>query len=94
MYSTPSMIALMERTSMLSLSPYLRDSETTVGGAVNIRHYKPTAMGKEVKCKSVVTTVKGKKVNFSVEVSENGELIGEGTHTRFVVEKEFFMKNV
>lgn len=93
-YSTPSMIALMEKTSMLCIETLLNESETTVGGAVNIRHYKPTAIGKSVVCKSQVTSVKGKKVDFQVEVYENDELIGDGQHTRFVVNKESFMKNV
>jgi len=93
-YSTPSMIALMEKTSMLCAAKFLSDSETTVGGAVNIRHYKPTRIGKEVLCKSVVVSVKKRKVDFKVEVFENGQLIGDGIHTRFVVDKESFMKNV
>lgn len=93
-YSTPSMIALMEKTSMLCVEPSLSKSETTVGGAVNIRHYKPTAIGKTVVCKSQVKSVKGKKVDFQVEVYENDELVGDGQHTRFVVVKDSFMKNI
>lgn len=93
-FSTPSMIALMEKTSMLCVATFLSDSETTVGGAVDIRHYRPTRIGKEVLCKTIIKSIKDRKVDFKVEVFENEKLIGDGIHTRFVVDKESFMKNV
>lgn len=91
-YSTPSMIALMEKTAMLSVSPSLQNNETTVGGAVNIRHYRPTGIGKTVTCKSKISSVAGKKIDFEVEVFEGDQLIGNGQHTRFIVEKDSFME--
>jgi len=93
-YSTPSMIALMEKTSMMSVEASLGERETTVGGAVNICHYKPTSIGKKVICKSKVTSVLGKKIDFEVEVFENGNLIGNGQHTRFIVDKYLFMEKL
>jgi fluoroacetyl-CoA thioesterase len=35
-YSTPSMIALMEKASFLCVNSFLDDGESTVGGAINI----------------------------------------------------------
>jgi len=93
-YSTPSMIALMEKTSMLCVDSLLNENETTVGGAVNIRHYKPTAIGRTVISKSKVTNLQGKKIDFEVEVTESGDVIGNGQHTRFIVKKDLFMKNL
>jgi fluoroacetyl-CoA thioesterase len=91
-YSTPAMIALMEKTSYLCVQPYLEASESTVGGEVNIRHMKPTAIGKKVICVSRVKAVENKKIEFELEVTENGILIGKGAHVRFVIDKESFMK--
>lgn len=93
-YSTPSMIALMEKTSMMCVDALLEERETTVGGAVNIRHYKPTAIGKSVICKSKVVSIQGKKIDFEVEVFENEILIGNGKHTRFIVDKNLFMEKL
>jgi predicted thioesterase len=93
-YSTPAMIALMEKTSCLCVEKYLDQSESTVGGAVNIRHLKPTAIGQEVICTSKVTEVSGKRIDFEVEVREDGKPIGNGIHTRFVIDKELFLKNL
>lgn len=91
-YSTPAMIALMEKTSYLCVQPYLEASESTVGGAVNIRHMKPTAIGQKVVCVSQVKAVENKKIEFELEVTENKMVIGKGTHVRFVVDRESFME--
>ena len=90
-YSTPSMIALMEKASFMCVQHHLDEDESTVGGLVNIKHLKPTALGKRVVCKSVLTEVNGKKITFQVEVHEENLLIGLGQHTRFVINKTDFM---
>ena len=93
-YSTPSMIALMEKTSMLCVEHYIDENESTVGGAINIRHMRPTAIGKTVNCSSVVKEIVGKKVEFEVEVYEGKSMIGTGTHVRFIVDKKSFMSQL
>jgi predicted thioesterase len=93
-YSTPSMIALMEKTCFLCLEQFLPSHESSVGGEVNIRHLKPTAIGQTVRCSVVITAAVEKKVTFEVRVFENDALIGKGTHTRFVIDKEAFIKSI
>lgn len=93
-YSTPSMIAFMEKASFMCVQQYLNEDETTVGGLVNIKHLKPTAVGEKVICKSVIAEIKGKKITFKVEIHEEKVLIGVGQHTRFVINKTAFMKRL
>ena len=93
-YSTPSMIALMEKTSMLCIASFLDENETTVGGMVNIRHHKPTAIGKKVRCISEVILRKDRRIDFRVEVYEGQNLVGDGQHSRFIVDKGSFLENV
>lgn len=93
-YSTPSMIAFMEKASFMCVQQYLNEDESTVGGLVNIKHLKPTALGEKVICKSVITEVKGKKITFKVEIYEEKVLIGVGQHTRFVINKTAFMQSL
>lgn len=93
-YSTPSMIAFMEKASFMCVQQYLDEDESTVGGLVNIKHLKPTALGEKVTCKSVITEVKGKKIAFEVEVYEGSSMIGGGVHTRFIINKSAFMKGL
>ena len=89
-----SMIALMEKTCMLCVEKNLDESETTVGIAVNIEHKKATVIGSTVICESEVTHVDGRRIDFKVQVTENGILVGDGKHKRFVVDKERFMRNL
>lgn len=93
-YSTPSMIALMEKTCYQCLEQFLNTDESSVGGEVNVRHLKPTAIGQTVICNCVISAVSGKKVAFDVKVFENEVLIGKGTHTRFVIDKATFIKSI
>lgn len=93
-YSTPAMIALMEKTSYMCVQEYLDDNQTTVGGAVNIRHLKPMAIGKTVVCSSTVKEVKGIRIEFELEVKEDDAVIGKGFHTRFVVDASEFIRNL
>ena len=91
-YSTPAMIALMERASYLSLENYLDENESTVGGEVNIRHMQPTAIGKTVVCTSKVVDIEKTKIKFEVLVKEDSKVIGKGTHTRFVIDRDAFLE--
>lgn len=93
-YATPAMIAFMENTSSEMVAAYLPDGDNTVGSEVNIVHVKPTAVGKKVYCESIITEVEGRKISFKVRAwDEQGE-IGNGTHTRFIINTERFMQKV
>lgn len=90
-FATPYMIALMERAAYNCVQQYLNEGETTVGTEVNIKHLKATAIGKGVKGVAVLTKIDGRKLDFNVDVYEGDEKIGEGTHSRFVVNIDRFM---
>lgn len=90
-YSTPSMITLIEKTSLRCIEAYLQKSESSVGGHVNVLHLLPTAIGQRVVCKSTVSSIKHNKIDFEVTVYEKDKLVGKGTHTRFIVDMASFM---
>ena len=89
--STPSMIALMEETAMRCVAPCLEESQTTVGGKIAVSHLKPTAHGRTISATATLTAVEGRKLQFTVTASDDEGLIGEGEHTRFIVDREKFM---
>ena len=91
-FATPAMIALMEETALKSVQPFLEDEQTTVGFEVNIRHYKGVFIGEEVKAVSHLRIVDDRKLIFRIEAWSNHDKIGEGSHTRYIVEKKFFVK--
>jgi len=90
-FATPALIALMEKTSMESVMPYLEKNRNTVGIEVNVKHLKATPIGIKVTCESHLINVDGNKLYFNVRVFDNEGEIGIGTHARFIVDTEKFM---
>ena len=93
-YSTPAMIAFMEKTAYESIEPHLLPHEGSVGSEVNIKHLRPTPVGMDVHCISRVLEVKERKVVFKVEVFDEKGKIGEGLHVRYVIDKQRFMSKI
>ena len=66
-YATPCMVALMEGAACEAIAEVLKDTETTVGTALNIEHISATPVGLEVRAEAVVTAVEGKVITFEVK---------------------------
>ena len=57
MYSTPSMISLMEQTAIRVLTPHLDAGEQSVGTKVSVSHFKATPIGQKVRAKATLTEI-------------------------------------
>jgi fluoroacetyl-CoA thioesterase len=89
--ATPFLIGYMELTARNAIRPFLDDNEDSVGTTVNIRHLAATPVGMSVHFRAEVTAVEGRRVAFRVEARDETELIGEGTHERFVIDVSRFV---
>lgn len=89
-FATPMMVALMEKAAVNALVDFLDEGETTVGTGINIAHISASPIGMEITATAEVIDVKGREITFKLSVSDSVGLIGEGTHTRFVVDAERF----
>lgn len=89
--ATPAMMALMENAAMLAVRDELPEGCTTVGGYIESSHLKPTKVGDTVRAVAEVTKADGKKIVFKVAAYCEDVLLGEGTHLRFIVEREKFL---
>lgn len=85
-FSTPTMVALMEGTAADSVLPFLPQGHTTVGARVDIRHLAATPPGMKVRIHSELVAVEGRNLTFKVWAEDEQEAIGEGMHYRVVVE--------
>lgn len=93
-FATPAMIALMEKTALQSLTKYIPGGYTTVGAEINIKHLKPTAIGKKVRAESYLRSFDGRRLYFELHAWDEKGMIGIGTHTRVVVKKEEFKEKL
>ena len=89
-FATPSMIALVEKTAATLVSPHLAEGETSVGTFIDASHLAATPVGMEVSAEIVLKSADGRELNFDFKVFDEAGLIGEGTHTRFIVNKARF----
>ena len=92
--ATPAMMALMENAAMLAVASELPEGSTTVGGHIESSHLKPSKIGDKVSATAEVIKVDGKKIEFKVSAYSGDTLLGEGTHLRFIVDKERFMSKL
>lgn len=92
--ATPAMMALMENAAMLAVASELEDGDTTVGGHIESSHLRPTPVGAEVSATATLEKVEGRKLYFKIIAHQGETQIGEGTHLRFIVNKEKFMSKL
>ncbi len=92
--STPSMILFMENTARLSVKEKLPEGLTTVGTHVNIRHLRPAPKGAKIRVVTKLIKQGDRKLIFEVKAYWKEEMIGEGTHERYIVDKEKFLRKL
>ena len=93
-FATPAMVALMENAAMKAVAEALPEGATTVGAEMNVTHIKPSGIGAKVSATATLTAVEGRKLTFEVEASDEGGVIGEGVHIRYVVDRARFMSKI
>ena len=92
--ATPLMMALMENAAMLAVKDELPEGCTTVGGHIESSHLRPSKIGDVVRAEAEVTKVDGKKIEFKVTAFSGDTLLGEGTHLRFIVDRDKFLSRL
>lgn len=91
-FATPAMIALMEKTCLKSVLPFLPEGFGTVGTMVNVFHTKATPLGMKVTCESKLIEVDRKRLLFEVVAKDEVGEIGKGFHERFIIDIKKFME--
>lgn len=90
--ATPYMVALMECAASELCERFVPEGISTVGTALNISHLAPTPVGGNVRAVATLTAFDGRKASFDVEAYDDCGLIGKGTHERFTIKTESFIK--
>lgn len=89
--ATPAMVAMMENCAMVLAAEGLAEGDTTVGSQIATSHLRPSAVGATITVEATLTAAEGRKLSFSIVAKDGENVIGEATHTRFVVTREKFL---
>lgn len=93
-FSTPSMIMLMERAAREALRPYLEPGEETVGVEVSVEHLAGAPLGASVRGVATVTAVEERRISFDIAAYHGERLLGRGRHTRAIARVERLLENL
>jgi predicted thioesterase len=91
-YATPCMIALMEGAAFAAVQDQLPAGWSTVGTELQVKHVSSTPPGIQVRACAELLSINGRALLFKVTAFDEAGLIGEGTHERFIIEIERFLK--
>ncbi|MGI6462608.1 MAG: thioesterase family protein [Candidatus Scatomorpha sp.] len=90
-FATPAMIALMENAALDAIAPFLKENESSVGTNISTSHLAASPLGIEVWATAEVIEVDRRRIVFAVKAFDENEMIGEGTHERFVIQTDKFL---
>ena len=93
-FSTPAMNALMEQAAVNTVHPFLKEGESSVGTAISVTHDAAIPIGFPVIAEAELVEIDRRRLEFKVLARSGDEIIGKGTHTRFIVAQEKFMQKV
>ncbi len=86
--ATPEMVRLIEQTAIQAVQPRLKEGQTTVGTRIDVAHLAATPEGMTVTVTVELTAVDRRRLTFRVEVRDEVEKVGEGTHERFIIDRD------
>ena len=92
--ATPVMVMPMENAAMKSVADTIADDETTVGAQVSVSHLRPTPLADTVNATATLVEIDGRKLTFRVIAEDSKGLVGEGTHVRYIVNRERFVSKI
>ena len=90
-FATGFLVGLLEWACIKAINPHLDwPREQTVGTHIDVSHEAATPPGLEVTATVELLEVTGRKLVFAVKAHDGVELISQGRHERFVIDKEKF----
>lgn len=92
--ATPVMINLIEAAALKAAEHLLPAGYQSLGIHLDVRHFAATPVGLRVTAAAEVADVEGRTITFRVDVRDECEPIGGGTHQRVVVSVARFDERV
>jgi fluoroacetyl-CoA thioesterase len=92
--ATPVMINLIEAAALAAVEQSLPEYHQSLGTHLDITHVAATPVGMRVRATAELVKVDGRTLSFRLEARDEGDLIGDGSHERVIVNVERFDKRV
>ena len=92
--ATPRLVALCEEASCRAVEGHLPDGVTSVAKRVQFDHLVPVGIGGTVWAEATLDRIEGRRLVFTLSVSEGGGLVGAGKLVRVTVDRATFLANV
>ena len=87
-FSTPELVRFVEICALEGVRPFLQTDQDTVGIRVDLRHLAATPVGMQVTARCVLVEIDRRRLSFTFEVHDELDKVAEGTHDRFIVDRE------
>lgn len=88
--ATPALIALMESAAVAAIAPNISQDHASVGIEINIKHISATPIGENLVAMAEITRLDNKRIYLEVRAWDEHEMIGVGTHIRYIVDIQEF----
>ena len=90
-FATGFMVGFLEWACIKAINPYLDwPSEQSVGTHINVSHQAATPVGAEVVADVELIQIEGRRLVFAVTAHDGWDVIAQGTHERFLIDKQRF----
>lgn len=90
-FATGFLVGFLEWACIKAINPHLDwPSEQSVGTHIDVSHEAATPAGLVVTATVELLAVEGRKLTFSVQAHDGVDLISQGRHERFVINKDKF----
>ena len=92
--ATPRLVALCEEASCKAIEDDLPENGTSVNKRLQFDHLVPVGVGATVWAEAILDRIEGRRLIFTVSVSEGGGLVAAGKLVRVLVDRDTFLGNV
>lgn len=89
---TPRVLALAEAATVTATATRMPADTTTVGTVVQLEHRAPTPVGRTVVAHAELAAVDGRRLRFTVTVTDGDTQVARGTVERVVVDRHSFVE--
>lgn len=92
--ATPKVVTICEQASVAALGSHLAEGETSVGSGVQISHVAPSGVGATVRAEATLDRVEGRRLTFTVAVTDARGLVAAGKVSRVIVDRQRFLERL